>query len=198
MRDERTNSEDRGTQPMEAGGWVSQIATIACFRGNFGFHFQAPIFTNSVLISPLTTHCVCFSCHQVLSHQDPIWRGTRFKTRKDARPPICRSCSFSSIPKWLKTQDLQASKMLADLKTCGRVELSGSLSKDRVPPRFQAERGFQFFKLNEQWTHSAAKETKTMRHLLLGLNFQVDRRFQLEQTHMGEFPDFAQATPSLH
>ena len=76
-----------------------KVVTIACFRVNFGFHFQVPIFTNSVFplnfISLLPTHCVCFSCHQVLSHQDPIWRRTRVKTRKDARPPICRSCSFS-------------------------------------------------------------------------------------------------------
>ena len=33
-------------------------------------------------ISLLTTHCVYFSYHQVLSHQRPIWSETRVKTRK--------------------------------------------------------------------------------------------------------------------
>ena len=28
-------------------------------------------------ISPLTTHCVCFSCHKVLSNHRPIWSNSQ-------------------------------------------------------------------------------------------------------------------------
>ena len=103
-----------------------KIMTIGCFRLYFVSHFEYKYLPNMLslnFISPLTTHCVCFSCHKVLSHHRPIWSNSHVsKQGKMLNSPTCSKIQLFNVN---EDTSSQGSKMLEKLQLEGWVLGSG-------------------------------------------------------------------------